>query len=145
MAFDSNPQAVYHGVGYGELRQVGQTTFDFNGATDNDAIIGDSGTAITTNDLTGRVLFAKITRTGGSTGPGVPAAGLVDMADISTGTAAGGHDLSGDAASVAIPGQVPYYLSRGAGGHAVLSSSDVSVSPGNGSGDEATLTLYEIK
>ena len=144
MSFDSNPQAVYHGAGFAELRQVAQTTFDFESATDNDAVISDSGTAITVADFTGRVLLAKITRTGGTTGVGVPASGWIDMADISAGAHATGTELSGNGDTVALPGQVPYFISRGAGGHVVMASSDVSVSPGTGAGDEATLTLYEI-
>ena len=143
MAFDSNPQAVYHGEGYAELRQVAQTTFDFNGASDNTAIVSDSGSAITVTDFTGRVLLAKVTRTGGSTGVGVPAAGLVDMSDIQAGTL-GAVDISGDGDTAAIPGQATYLMARGAGGHIILASTDVSVSPGNTSGDEVTLTLYEL-
>ena len=145
MAFDSNPQAVYHGEGFAELRQVAQTTFDFESSTDNDAVISDSGTAITVASFTGRVLLAKVTRTGGTTGAGVPASGWVDMSDISAGAQATGADLSGDGDTVVLPGQVPYFISRGGGGHVVMASSDVSVSPGTGAGDEVTLTLYEVR
>ena len=145
MAFDSNPQAVYNGEGYAELRQVAQTTFDFETATDNDAVISETGTAITVADFTGRALFAKIRRTGGSTGRVSQASAMVDLRDIAGGAHNTGDALNTDDDTIAIPGgQVTWFMSRGSGGHIILASSDVSVAPGNAASDEATLTLYEL-
>ena len=43
MAFDSNPQAVYHAEGYASLKQLGTATFDLNTPTALDFADADSG------------------------------------------------------------------------------------------------------
>ena len=145
MALNPNPQDGYDPSRTAELNQVAQTTFDFDGAADNNAVISDSDSAITVTSFDDRPLYLTIRRSGGSTGRAIQASGIVDLSEIGDGAHNTGDALNADDDTIPMVGEVTWFISRGSGGHVILASSDVSVSPGNASGDEVTLTLYEIR
>ena len=141
MSFDSNPSAVYHGVGYGELRHVATATFDMSSANDDTYYVSDTG-AITVGDFTERVLLVKVksdhadAKTGDVLNP-------VSFDDIAEQAVTAGSDAPTASNGLIIPldGQ-QIYLSRGSGGHLVLGGSDVSDSFGTGT---VTVGVYEMR
>ena len=140
MAFDSNPQAVFHGAGFGELRQRDQATFNFSSASDGVFVASSTG-SITVTDHVGRLALVKITgATAGAMGQLYP----VDFADIAEESVTAGTDSGSLTNSIAISvGSVIMYLSRGSGTHLVLAGSDVSAAPGTSTA--VVVTVYEIR
>ncbi len=143
MAFDSNPQAVYHGVGFGSLVRIGNPTFNLSGtnlvaATSNAFHIAD-------NTQPGQLLLVKTS--GGNNGDANNMISMLNVDDIPEAAETAGQAPT-DANSASWPGYggaagrtvVTLSAARDSDGNLMLASSANSSLGGTG----LTLNIYKV-
>ena len=137
MAFDSNPMAIYHGEGYGELRQIGQATFNMSSAS-NSVLTASSTGSITVANIVDRLAFVHISGTAGTDDKLY----AVNFNKIRSQEVVAGTDTGSATNSVVLDiTEEQVFLSRGSGTHLVIGSSDVATVLGAGN---VTVTVYEV-
>ena len=132
MAFDSNPQAVYHGVGNPTMELIGSTSFTFS--ANNEFTVADSGEALNRSELSGKgLLFVVISQ---GTNPPSPAQTILE-AQLPTSEGTIGSAGDNDTAIGLRHRGVLYGM--GFGG-----SDNVIAFRGSGSVTAMTFTFYEM-
>lgn len=136
--FDANPQAVYHGAGFGELQSLGTSRFDID--TSNAFRAPDSGQTFAVARLTAdpnRMVGVRVS--GGDAGVDHVVrffrAGDFPTANVTTSTVA--SDSNG--VRIRIGGE-SLFLGRNAAGNLMAASS----AEGNLGGANFVVTLYEV-
>ena len=137
MAFDSNPQAVFHGLGFAEPEEIGRATFAFTAAASYTANqFADAGTGeVLRSDLEGNGLIMARVNGGTPSGMGL----FIPEMIPSPATAPDEGDAASSANSMAVyHGSVTMHLGVDADGKVIAGSSAATLG-------STTIIFYKIK
>ena len=135
MAFDSNPQAVYHGQGYPSLEVLATSTFDFGSGytTANEFAVASANAAAPPDGDADELMVLEV---GSQAQLAMFRRGAIPTTAVTGGTDTG---TAANSLQFRIAG-VTYSLAVGTGGHMVLGRS----AP-NGGADGTVMNIYRIR
>ena len=136
MAFDSNPQAVFHGLGFAEPEEIGRATFEFASPyTVNQ--FADAGTGeVLLSDLEGNGLIMARVNGGTPSGMGLF---IPEMIPVTAGSEPDSTDAVASTNSIALyHGAVTVHLGVDEDGKVLAASSSQALA-------STTIIFYKIK
>ena len=142
MAFDGNPQAVFHGEGYGELEMIGNPTFNIS-SSDSLTVSASNTFHIATHTEKGQMIGLKTS--GGTGGDLNKEIHWINVDDIPADPTTVGATPDADNSAIWVDHSgataVDMAIARGASGNAILASGAHSSLGGTG----LVLEIYKLK
>ena len=142
MAFDGNPQAVFHGEGFGELEMIGNPTFNIS-TSDNLTVSASNTFHIATNTKKGQMIGLKTS--GGTGGDMNKEIHWINVDDIPADPTTVGDSPSDTNSAIWVDHvgktAIEMAIARGASGNAILSSDTHGTLGGTG----LVLEIYKLK